>query len=118
MTHQAPPAAPPVGADPGRQAAQLRELLGLVRTIAGQAQGTAEREAMLDEAASISTAYDRALPVVQRRYDALAGEAAGWAAAGVEALLAAGDRGAPRAAAARLASQIECALAEMAALLD
>ena len=45
----------------------------------------------------------RALPIVQRRFEALAAETALWAAAGVEALLAAGDAAPPRAAAARLA---------------
>lgn len=117
MTHQAPPAPAPAGADPGRQIAQLRELLRLVRGTAGQSQDSALDDAMLEEAASISAAYDRALPIVQRRFDALAGEAAGWAAAGVEALLAAGESTPPRAAAARLAEQLERALGGMAALL-
>ena len=123
MTHQSPPSAAPGsaetgGADPGRQVAQLRELLALVRAIAGQTPGKAERDSMLDEAARVSDAYERALPVDRRRFDALAGETSGWAAAGVEALLAAGDELQPRAAAARLASQLDLALAEMAALLD
>ena len=118
MTHHSPTAILPADTDAGRQVAQLRELLALVRRIAGQAQDKAEQETMLDKAALISAAYDRALPVVQRRFDALAREAAGWAAAGVEALLAAGDGTPPRAAAARLASQLERALGEMAALLD
>ncbi len=118
MTHQAPPAAAPAGADPGRQVAQLRELLALVRRISGEEPGAGDREKMLDAAAWVSVAYERALPVVQRRFDALAGETAGWAAAGVEALLAAGDGVPPRAAATRLATQLDRALAEMAALLD
>ena len=66
----------------------------------------------------MSDAYERALPVVRRRFDSLSGETSGWAAAGVEALLAAGQDAPPRAAAARLASQLDLALAEMAALLD
>lgn len=118
MTHQSPPDAMPAAADPGRQIAQLRELLGLVRNIAGQSQDADERDSGLDEAARAASAYERALPVVQRRFDALAGETAGWAAAGVEALLAAGGGAPPRAAAARLASQIDRALGELAALLD
>ncbi|MEA3046175.1 MAG: hypothetical protein QOJ53_507 [Sphingomonadales bacterium] len=115
MTHQSPPAAPPPGADPGRQVAQLREALRLVERIAGQHE-SASRDARLDEAARISEAYARALPVARRRFEALAAETSVWAAAGVEALLIAGQD-APRAAAARLAHSLERALSEMAALL-
>jgi hypothetical protein len=116
MTHQAPPAPTPSGADPGRQVAQLREALRLVERIAGHAD-VAGHDQRLDEAARVSGAYDRALPIVQRRFDTRAAEAAGWAAAGVEALLA-GDKSAPpRAAAARLARQLEQAIAALGALL-
>ena len=118
MTHQAPPAAASAGADPGRQIAQLRELLGLVRSIAGQKDERRIDDSVLEAAASISSAYDRSLPIVQRRFDSLAAETALWAAAGVEALLAAGEAPPPRAAAERLAFQLESALGEMAALLD
>ena len=117
MTHQSLPSATPSGADPGRQLAQLREVLRLVRSIAGEIEPEADHESRLREAAWISETYDRALPVVQRRFDAHASEAAGWAAAGVEALLAAGDRAPPRAAAHRRASQLDHALAEMTELL-
>jgi hypothetical protein len=115
MTHQSPPAAPPSGADPGRQVAQLREALRLVERIAGHRE-SASHDARLDEAARVSEAYARALPVAQRRFEALAAETSVWAAAGVEALLIAGED-APRAAAARLAHSLERALSEMAALL-
>ena len=118
MTHHSPSVPAPAGADPGRQIAQLREVLALVQRISGRIPAEHGREAMLDEAARISDAYDRALPVVQRRFDALAGETSGWAAAGVEALLAAGESTPPKAAAARLASQLDLALSEMASLLD
>jgi hypothetical protein len=114
MTHQAPPSPASPGPDPGRQVAQLREALRLVERIAG-AETSDDRG--LDEAARISSAYDIALPVVQRRFEALAQETALWAAAGVEALLAAGDADPPRAAAARLAQRLDAALSEMAALL-
>ncbi len=114
MTHQAPPAAPPPGADPGRQLAQLREALRLVERIAGRPD-SASNEIRLDEAARVSEAYERALPVAQRRFDALAAETAIWAAAGVEALL---GGGAPsRAAAERLAASLERALSDLAAML-
>jgi hypothetical protein len=115
MTHQAPPSPAPPGADPGRQVAQLREALRLVERIAGRPD-CATDERRLDEAARISAAYDRALPVAQRRFDALAAEASVWAAAGVEALLAAGAPS-PRAAAARLARALERTLSELADLL-
>ncbi len=119
MTHQAPPSPASSGSDPGRQIAQLREALRLVERIAGE---ESRNEAALDEAARISSAYDIALPVVQRRFEALASETAIWAAAGVEALLAAGaleDRGnpPPRAAASRLARQLDSALGDLANLL-
>ena len=110
MTHQAPPVSPAAGADPGRQLAQLREALRLVERIAGR---TSAAEAGLDEAATLSAAYDRALPVAQRRFDALAAETSIWAAAGVEALLVAGEAAPPRAAAARLADSLGKALREL-----
>ena len=115
MTHHSPPAPASSGADPGRQLAQLRELLRLVDGIAGRRETAGDD--LLDEAARLSDAYDRALPIVQRRFDARAAETAGWAAAGVEALLAAAQSGSPRVAAERLAARLEQALAEMAALL-
>lgn len=114
MTHQAPPV-PATTADPGRQVAQLREALQLVDRIAGR--NSQAPDSALDEAARVSSAYDRALPIVQRRFDALAGETATWVAAGVEALIAAGEH-APRAAALRLAQAIEASLRELAELLD
>ena len=115
MTHQAPPVTPPPGADPGRQLAQLRELLRLVERIAGRDAGP--DDAQLDDAARLSAAYARALPVAQRRFEALAGETATWAAAGVEALLIASDGPPPRAAALRLASSLARALGELEAAL-
>jgi hypothetical protein len=116
MTHQAPPFAPSTGPDPGHQIAQLREALRLVERIAGRA-GAPRHDAGLDEAARISAAYDAALPVVQRRFEALAAETTMWAAAGVEALLAAGEAAPPRAAAARLADRLGAALSEIASVL-
>ena len=117
MTHQPPPPLRQPGSDPCRQLAQLREALRLVERIAGRERGGGA-DALLDEAARLSAAYDRAPPIVQRRFDALAGETAAWAAAGVEALLAAADRAAPPVAAAhRLADRLDGALSEMAALL-
>ena len=115
MTHQAPPSPTPSGTDPGRQVAQLREALRLVERIAGRE--VADGDGDLDDAARISSAYDSALPVVQHRFDGLAAETGAWVSAGVEALLAAGRDDPPRAAAARLADELEDALKQMAALL-
>ena len=115
MTHQAPPTPASAGPDAGRQIAQLREALRLVERLAGEERA---HDRALDEAARISSAYDLALPVVQRRFEALASETALWAAAGVEALLAAGNGAPSRAAAARLARQLDSALAKLAALLS
>lgn len=117
MTHQAPPSPTPPGADPGRQVAQLRQALLLVRGIAGGAPSGAS-DAQLDEAARISAAYDGALPVVRRRFDALAAETAAWTASGVEALLAAGAERPARAAASRLAAELDAALVRLGRLLD
>ena len=114
MTHQAPPCPTP-DTNPGRQLAQLREVLRLVERLAGRTGAT---EAWLDEAARVSAGYDHALPIVQRRFDALAAETAGWAAAGVEALLAAGQHAPPAAAAARLADRLDRAIRDLTALLD
>lgn len=114
MTHQAPPP-PPSPADPGRQVAQLREVLRLVDGFAGNGGGA--HDSALDEAARVSAAYERALPIVQRRFDTRAAEAAIWAAAGVEALLASGEAP-PPAAAARLAGQVARALDGLARMLD
>ncbi len=116
MTHQAPPAAPMPGADPGRQVAQLREALLLVRSLAGTSTPSGSRERLLDEAARISGAYEAALPIVQRRFDALAGETSAWVAAGVEVLLSVPTD--PSAVAAeRLAVSLEQALADLHSLL-
>ena len=115
MTHQAPPASALPGGDPGRQVASLREALILVRGICGAPAEPAE--ALLDEAAWFSSAYERASPVRQRRFDALTGETAAWTAAGVEALLTSGDRP-PAAPAHRLATALEDSLAQLKKLLS
>lgn len=115
MTHQAPPASASPGGDPGRQVASLHEALILVRTICGDTAPHAS-DRMLDGSASISSAYERASPIAQRRFDALAAETAAWAAAGVEALLAAGDPP-PARPAERLAGALDQSLARLKLLL-
>jgi hypothetical protein len=117
VTHQAPPLSALAAGDPGRQVASLREALILVRGICGQDEPPPPREALLDEAAWFSGAYERASPVLRRRFDAVSGEVAAWAAAGVEALLAAGSAP-PPAPAQRLAEALEDSLARLRLLLQ
>jgi len=118
MTHQSPAFPVPPTADAGRQIAQLRQVLALVAQIAGRPKVEPLDEAGLDEQARMTGAYDHAAPIVQRRFDALVSETAIWAAAGVEALLAAHSiDNKPQAAAARLAGELETALDEICRLL-
>ena len=91
-------------------------MLRLVEEIAGR-RGAPVGDVLLEEAARLSDAYDRALPIVQRRFDALAAETASWAAAGVEALLVAARSGAPRVAAERLALRLDRALGGLAGMV-
>ena len=93
----------------------MREALILVRGICSEGEPPPP-EALLDEAAWFSGAYERASPVVQRRFEAMSGETAAWAAAGVEALLTAGPTP-PAAPAERLATALEDSLARLKSLL-
>jgi hypothetical protein len=116
MTHQSPIHFPALPVDAGRQVAQLRHVLRLVEELAGRPVAAGADDAALDESARISSAYDRALPIVQRRFDALASETSRWSAPAVEALLGCG--GAPRIAAARcLAGELAAALEALSRLL-
>jgi len=115
MTHQSPLAEPQSAPDAGRQIAQLREVLHLVEALAGRGGGGRSLDRALEEAAVVSSAYGAALPIAQRRFDALTAETVAWAAAGVEALTLAGG-GAP-AAAARLADELGRAIGELLRLL-
>lgn len=118
MSHQSHVQIANVPVETGRQLVQLREVLTLVEGIAGRAPSRDGDDAALDEDARISAAYADALPILQRRFDALAGEVAAWAATGVEALLAAGQHGRqPTAAARRLANELHAALRDLAATL-
>ena len=102
--------------DAGRQYTRLRHVLGLVQQVAG---GSSEgRDMALDESARVSSAYERSAPLVRRRFDTLVAEASGWAAAGLDALAAAADpRRRPRAAAERLAGELQGTLADLKKLL-
>ena len=116
MTHQSPAHYSGTPIDAGRQVAQLRHVLLLVEELAGRRGAPAAADAALDESARISSAYDNAMPIVQRRFDALAGETAAWSAAAVEALLSSG-RIPKGAAAARLADELASALRKLSKLL-
>ncbi|HJQ16431.1 MAG TPA: hypothetical protein VJ859_05475 [Allosphingosinicella sp.] len=119
MTSLSPASYAQRSADAGRQIAQLRHILQLVEQIAGRGLSTLDTDAALDEDARISSAYDAASSIVQRRFNAVAEETTAWAAAGVEALLAAGaDAEPPRAAAARLAGELTAALRSMTRILS
>lgn len=115
MTHQSTLTQALAATDPGRQLAQLRQVLQLVERIAGRGDSGGGGDTALDEAAKVSAAYGDALPLVQRRFDALAAETVAWAAAGVEALTLA--RGTPTAAAGRLADELAPAVEELLRLL-
>lgn len=114
MTQQEPPFYAPGLADAGAQLAQLRQVLALVEEMAGRAS-VSPRDDALDEAARVSAAYARALPIDQKRFDSLAAETARWARAGVEALLKLDEAGMPvRAASEQLALELEKGLAALA----
>ena len=113
VTQQQPPFYAPGLADAGAQIAQLRQVLALVEELAGSVC-VSPKDEVLDDAARISAAYARALPIDQKRFDALAAETARWASAGVGALLKLDEAGLPvRAAAERLAEELEKGLAEL-----
>ena len=119
MTSMTPASYALRSADAGHQVAQLRQILQLVEQIAGHGLNQLDADAALDENARISSAYDDASPIVQRRFNTVAEETAAWAATGVEALLTAGAQAEPpRAAAARLASELTAALRSMTRILS
>lgn len=114
MTHQATALQADQAPDAAAQLAQLREVQALVMQIAGRSDRSPSRDAALDEAARAGSAYGDALPVTRRRVDALVAETAAWAAAGVEALTRAGGT---RAAAGRLAEELDHAIEDLLKLL-
>jgi hypothetical protein len=116
MTHQSSAYDIRTPIDAGRQVAQLRHVLNLVEEIAGRKQASSGGDAGLDESARVAGAYSAELPIVQRRFDALAAETAAWSAAAVEALLDAGDRRS-KAAARRLGDELSKALTQLSELL-
>jgi hypothetical protein len=108
MTYQPASMHIPAPSQAGRQIAQLRHVLGLVEQIAARGRTS---EDSLEDCARIAAAYEAASSVVQRRFDALAEEVIGWAAAGIKALLdAQAESAPPQAAAAALADELHHAL--------
>lgn len=106
----------PLAADAGRHFARLHHSQRLILQIAGRPAPAIEAE--LDQSAKASGAYGCLSPVAQRRFDTLLAETSSWAASGLDALAGIKDpRRQPRAAATRLADELERALAEMKALL-
>jgi hypothetical protein len=116
MRHQSHSHSARVPIHAGRQVAQLRHVLRLVEELAGRPPEPGVADAALDEGARIASLYDEAEPIVQRRFDILAAETAAWSAAGVEALLAAGDERSP-AAIRRLADELEKSLSDLVRML-
>lgn len=116
MTHQSPAQFGSIPIDAGRQVAQLRHVLALVETFAGNGPAPRSGDAALDEAARLGGAYGDALPIVRRRFDALVSETAAWSAVAVQALLKGGGK-APPAAARRLADELRTAIKRLTALL-
>ena len=114
MTHQSHTHYVRTPTDAAGQIGQLRHVLGLVEELAGR-RANAPGDPV-EQGEQITRAYAEALPIVQRRFDALAAETVGWSSAAVEALLAAGDRRS-KAAAARLADELEGAISRLAAVL-
>lgn len=99
--------APPSGPD-GLD--RLADLSALVSRIAGREDEEAP------DADGLAAAYEGALPVAQRRFDALVAEATAWSAAGAEALLAASETDG-RIAAERLGDALDDAFRELRALV-
>ena len=108
------------GADAGRDLARLHHLSGLIAQMAGRPAPAIDRpiDQALDRNASVSGAYGSMSPVAQRRFDAMVAETLAWAVTGLDALARVKDpRHQPRAAARRLADDLERTLADIAALL-
>lgn len=105
-------------ADAGAEVTQLRQVLALVEEIAGRTPARLDTN-ILDEAARVSAAYGNALPIVQKRFDALATHTATWAAAGVSALMKISEAERPTGpAAARLADELRKALSRLGEIVS
>ena len=117
MRHQSHSYGTHLPIDAGPQVAQLRHVLRLIGELSGRQAAPTTADAALDEAARITSAYLEAEPIVRRRFGILAAEIAAWSAAGIEALLAAGESRSPVAAHA-LANELEHGLGRLSVLLQ
>jgi glutathione S-transferase len=97
--------------------ARLRAALTLIECMAGEIPAPAPTAGDDEAAARI---YAAAHPLVRRRYDALAGETATFAAAGLAALIRRKDRAGddPAPAAARLAAEMRAAIAMLERIIE
>jgi hypothetical protein len=98
---------------PAEQVAQLRAIRALVDELAGNVPARIETPH-----GDLDRLYDRAPSIAQRRFDALAGETAAYAAVGLSALIAGrGAGGMVDGAAAHLAREMERSIRRMETLL-
>lgn len=99
---------------PAQQLTELRAIQTLVNELAGIATLSENN----DPNPELDTRYDSAPPLAQRRFDAVAGETAAFAAAGLTALIAGRRQGAgANAAAAHLAREMERSIRAMEKIL-
>jgi hypothetical protein len=117
MRHQSHSYGTNMPIDAGAQVAQLRHVLRLIEELSGRQAAPTNADTALEEATHITSAYLQAEPIVQRRFGILAAEIAAWSAAGVEALLAAGESRSPAAAHA-LADELAHGLFGLSLLLE
>lgn len=114
MTQISQPLVPENRPSPAEQLTELRAILALVNELAGASIPVAPEP--YDHA--VDKRYDSAAPLVQRRFDAVAGETAAYAAAGLTALIAGRKQGAgASAAAAYLAREMEKSIHAMEKIL-
>ena len=119
MTRMTTTSCAPESAEAAEHCAQLRQILHLIEQIAGHETPSVGAETALDENARIASAFEAATPIVRRRFNAMLEETSTWASRGVGVLLAARDEPEPpRAAAARLASELGAALRELREILS
>lgn len=116
MQHEQHAFLEPTVVDAGQQYARLGHALELARQIASG--GGAAMDLALDQSARVSSAYNLASPVAQRRFDTLMAEVSAWAGTGLDALAMQDDpQQKPRAAAARLAGELDIALTRLGRVL-
>lgn len=110
-----PPVVPEGKPAPAQQLTELRAIQALVDELAGIRPAAPP----LAPDPALDGRYDSAPPLVQRRFDAVAGETAAFAAAGLSALIAGRKQGpGTSAAAAHLAREMERSIRAMEKILS